>query len=366
MKIGIVTHYYKSENYGGNLQAYALCKVLNDMGHEAEQISLDKKKDKGLYLKFKELGKKILLSLKRNRKLVKARSLAFRGFNQEIIPHSIAYSEKSIRECVQNYDAFITGSDQVWNPRDVCDAYLLRFAPSDKIKLSYAASIARNQLSQEIQERYKRALLDYKAISVRENEAVPLIAPLTDKDVRVVLDPTLLLTKEDWLSMAEPSGIKEDYLFCYFLGNNERSRKLAEEYAKKNNLKIVTLPHLIGKRRKCDDNFGDYKLYDVSPQRLIGLINEAKCVFTDSFHATVFSIICQKEYFVFHRSALKTMSSRIYTLTSLFGTKERFCDCESKESIGYIESLDKIDYSCERESYIKLREESIGFLKGNL
>lgn len=367
MKIGIVTHYYKSINYGGNLQAFALCKTLEKLGYEAEQISLDRSKDLSIKSRLKRCVKRILKPNLRNRSNFKIREKAFLGFNQNVIPHSnTVYSEKTIHKSAENYDAFITGSDQVWHPYAVCDAYLLKFAPSTKIKLSYAASIAHNEISDILKIKYQQALADYEAISVRENEAASIISPLTDKNVEVVLDPTLLLTKEEWLAMSHPSKISEKYLFCYFLGDDTNQRQIALEYAKKHSLKIVTLPNLLGKSRKSDENFGDYKLYDVSPQRLIGLINEAECIFTDSFHATVFSLLCQKEYFVFQRSGAKAMSSRIYTLSDLFNTKERFCDTETKITIDYLESCVPIDYTSNKEKYLIAKSKSIGFLKNNL
>ena len=365
MKIGILTHYFGSENYGGNLQAYALCRILNELGYEAEQISLDRSKDKGLKYNIKKIARKILKPQIRNARNFKIRRKAILSFNKEFIPHSRTYSEKTVNTCVDEYDAFITGSDQVWHPNAVCDAYLLKFAPSEKIKISYSASIAHNELSVANQARYESAFFDYKAISVREEEAVDLVSPLTDKKVEVTLDPTLLLNKEEWLEIASPAEIYEKYLFCYFLGDDGTERKLACDYAKKHGLKIVTLPHLAGKFRKCDEKFGDYLLYDVSPLRFIGLINEAECIFTDSFHAAVFSSICKKEHFIFQRSGFKAMNSRIHTLTALFGTKEHFCDTEEKQSIEYIESCEKIKFD-NTDELVKVKEASIGFLTENL
>ena len=141
---------------------------------------------------------------------------------------------------------------------------------------------------------------------------------------------------------------------------------MAKEFAEKNNLKIVTLPHLLGRYRECDSDFGDYKLYDVTPQRLISIIKNAKYVFTDSFHATVFSLIFEKEHFVFQRDGKNSMSSRLYTLTALFNTQEHFCDTDEKATLSYIEGLDKIDYSREQNAFLKQRELSLLFLKNNL
>lgn len=366
MKIGVITHYYKSENYGGNLQAYALCKVLNNMGYEAEQICLDRNKGLPLLRAMKVRLSRIKngLDLRAKAKL-KQRKKAFQGFNLGVIPHSdCVYTEKTIYACADKYDAFITGSDQVWHPYAVCDPYLLKFAPSNKIKMSYAASVACSSLTNEQKSRYKEAMKDYKAISVREKDAVSLLEGVTPFKVEMVLDPTLLLSRKDWEGLEEKAEIKEKYLFCYFLGGDIKQRRLACEYAKRNGLRVVTLPHLLGKYRGCDKDFGDLKLYEVSPNKLISLVKNAECVFTDSFHITVFSSIFEKKHFIFEREGHKGMGSRIYTLTQTFKTEALFCDTEEKTSIEYIESVDKFEIY--KGDYEAEKEKSIAFLKENL
>ena len=141
MKVGIVTHYYKSENYGGNLQAYALCKVVEGLGHEVEQISLNRIKDKGIAFFLKRVIRKVLKFDIRNISNFRKRKKAFLKFNLEKIPHSKEYSERTINQSADCYDAFITGSDQVWHPYAVCEAYLLTFVPKSKIKTMRKESI---------------------------------------------------------------------------------------------------------------------------------------------------------------------------------------------------------------------------------
>ena len=371
MKIGIISHYYKSENYGGNLQSYALCAALHKMGYDAEQISFDRRKGSGAVLRAKLFlsdRKKAIKSISHGvfRKL-NQRSKSIYCFNQNDVPHSLnVYSSESIRNCVDDYDAFITGSDQVWHPSAVCDEYLLGFVPESKIKLSYAASIACNTLPDTVAMRYKRAFATFNAISLRENDVIPLIEGLYRGEVSWALDPTLLLDSEDWRQISSPVDIKDDYLFCYFLGENKRSRELACEYAKEKGLKIVTLPHLVGKFVKCDKDFGDYKLYDVSPNQLVSIIDKAKFVFTDSFHATVFSLILNKEFCVFSRDSKNGMESRINSLLSIFEHPERFCNSDERARIDYIDALFPIDYNKKFETYEKLKSESLNYLKSNI
>ena len=366
MKIGIITHYYNSENYGGNLQAYALCRVLNKMGHNAEQISLDRTIDKGIWNEIKKPLRKVKhfrgITAERN---FKVRKKSILGFNKSIA-HSPVYSEKNICSAGDKYDAYITGSDQVWHPHACCDAYLLKFVPSHKLKLSYAASIAHNEIPEKFIAWYKEGLKDFRGISVREYEAIGLLKDIAPIDVEQCLDPTLLLLKEEWEEIASPSDINEPYLFCYYLGESKRDRTLAKEYATKKGLKIVTLPNLQGVVRSCDENFGDYMLYDVSPQKLISLISAASCVFTDSFHACVFSIIFKKDFFVFHRSEYRNMNSRIVNLLDMFNLNENFCDTDGKANLDYIERISSVNSRIKQEKYLAAREASFEYLEKNL
>ena len=370
MKIGIITHYYNSENYGGNLQAYALCRAIKSLGHNAEQICYNRLAKESLKVKLARAYYSVLEKIDFRNAMNKIRKKSILQFNQAFIPHSdIVYDSANIKKSIDKYDAFITGSDQVWHPDAICDAYLLSFVPSTKIKLSYAASIAKDSLTEEQKKRFEKALYDFRAVSVREEKAIDLLNDISPKDVELTLDPTLLLSKEQWLEIADnyyENKIEGDYLFCYFLGSNENQRKLAMEYAKKHNLKIVNLPHLLGKYRKCDKDFGDYQLYDVTPNMLISLIKNAECIFTDSFHATVFSLLLEKEHFVFERNASSTMNSRIYNLISIFDTNDRFCDSKEKETISYIDKCARIDYSKQFVKFNELKNKSIHFLKMNL
>lgn len=379
LKIGITTHYFNSTNYGGNLQAYALCRYLNNHGFDAVQISYDRSLDNPLpksligrgkrYLrKFHNKLKKLPTDLKTLsvRDEIAKRQKAVLEFNQSI-PHTRTYNAQNISSVVDEFDVFITGSDQVWNPLAVCSAYLLDFVNHEKkFKISYAASISANELPVHIIERYKNSLKDYFAISVRENQAIQLLQSCTDKTIDLVLDPTLLLNIDEWNNIKISSDIREHYLFCYFLGNSHEQRELAKKFAQTHNLKIVTIPYLNGTFRNCDKNFGDIKLSDVSPEKFIGLITGAEYVFTDSFHATVFSVLFQKQFFVFDRIIKQSLGSRIKDLTTLFDMEDRFCNTTERMSLDYIQSVNTIDYSQRFSKYEEMKTSSETFLLDNL
>lgn len=373
LKIGIFTHYYKSTNYGGNLQAYALCEFLNKNGYNAEQISFNRKND-ALPIKNgrkKHIFIKALLRLKNvlmkffNRKIcsnIENRNECIRAFNEKI-PHSAEKKARDLYNIGDEYHCFITGSDQVWHPQAACDGYLLNF--NAKYKMSYAASFSTKDLPLDVRQYYSKSLRQFDAISVREEAAVDMAKQLSGKEVSWVVDPTLLLTYDDWNNITSERIIKEKYVFCFFLGNLSFDKKIIQEFAEKRNLSIVCMPYLSGLKNK-GATFGNILKYDVSPQDFLSLVKYSECIFTDSFHATVFSHIFNKDFFVFNRGGIKTMNDRIYSLTELFGTQNRFCDTTEKESLEYIESLPTIDYNIESDTFAEMRDKSINFLKDNL
>lgn len=367
-KVGIITHYYGSSNYGGVLQAYALCNFINSIGFEAEQICYNKKDT----VTFRRRIGSLLRSIKKAMHpkvfyyMLKRRK-AFLNFRTNIIRHSEkVYTEANLKELATVYDVFITGSDQVWHPNAVCDAYLLDFGITGLKKFSYAASIAKDSLSDNEKKRYKKALKDFSAISVREENAVSIISEISSKDVKWVVDPVFLLDKKEWMKIIKGSCGKDKYIFCYFLGNDINARHLVKRFAEEKGLKIVTLPYLEGEYRVSDSNFGDRLLYDITPEEFLGLIKNAEYVFTDSFHAMAFSLIFEKQYFVFERPSKSSMSSRIESLSKLFNRLDRFCNGHNKTKYEYIENSSPIDYKEVCLDFLKLKAMSIEFLKANL
>ena len=380
-KIGIITMYHNSINYGGVLQAYALAKFLKNQGYDAEQVRFVSKLtewqkvkilfDRGIKCATKDVLRNArwvvrkMLFFRRNSviKLDDAFSSyrsAFTRFGESFVPHSsVVYNGKTIKKANGEYDVFITGSDQVWNFAWYNPIYFLDFATKNKEKISYAASISMDSLNNKQRGIFKRSLKKYSAVSVREEKAASLISDISPKQPVVVLDPTLLLAKNDWYSLAKNEIKCDNYVFCYFIGSNEAGRRLAKEFAQNHGLKLIGI--------SVYHNFDelDIKLKDAGPEEFLSYLKNAKYVFTDSFHAVVFSKIFEKQYFVFNRDERGSMSSRIRTITSLFETEERFCHGE-RENLGYIESLSDIDYTKSLLKFEEKKKESIEFLLGAL
>ena len=201
--IGITTRFYNNENYGGVLQAYALTKVLSKMKFNVEQILIKQEFKKGSIQDKPSITKKIL-NVCKNPKIISnkifqfvlenkltQRSIAFERFI-DCVPHSEkVYTSSNIKENLNKYDIFITGSDQVWTMQWYNSSYFLDFVPRDKIKISYAASMPDVNISNKEKEIVKNHLESFDAISVREINTSTFLEKLTEKKVECVLAMSL-------------------------------------------------------------------------------------------------------------------------------------------------------------------------------
>jgi hypothetical protein len=330
-KVGILT-INDYNNYGNRLQNYAVQEVLKKIGCNPKTI-VNKNLSKNTIVKknFKERikNKSINDLLKRSiyktknkilyRRIKETRIKVFKEFTKK----NIIETEFSISstEMPQNlpfeYDYFITGSDQVWNPnfRYDMDIDFLTFAPPEK-RIAYAPSFGISEIPTNLLGKYKIWLNNMAALSVREHAGAKIIKDLTGRDAVVLIDPTLMLNKSEWLTLSKGKTIKleKDYLLTYFLGGiNRATEKKIREVAKKYDLKIINLAQIKSKT-----------LYKIGPDEFINYINSAKVLFTDSFHGAVFSILLETPFVVFEReSNIPSMNSRIDTLLSTFKLESR-------------------------------------------
>ncbi len=373
MKIGIITHFYNSINYGGVLQAYALCRYLNGQGHDAKQISYISKVNKLSKRSWnvKSIWQAVNRHINKKSRLrdanVKQRMGELFSPFREQIPHTNeVYTRESIANVVNNFDIFITGSDQVWNPDWFDPVYMLNFVTRSNSKVSYAASMGVSELTQHQQDIYKSLLSDFAKISVREKECAEVLSNVIEQKIDVCVDPTLLLSKDEWDDIAEENKIGEKYLFLYMLGDDFKTKKLAEEFAKKKGLLLVTIPDAIGRYRSTDRKINAKLILDSSPNTFVSLIKFAEYVFTDSFHACVFSTIYNKEFFVFNRYATQVTNSRIYTLTRMFQCQSHFCSTKETQSLKYLMGCSPIDYHGQKLLFKTVKQDSESFLKNIL
>ena len=378
-KVGIITLFHGSLNYGGVLQACALSKALDHLGIPNEQIrcvfDVEEEEQRTVLGTLKKLmnPRTVWNRIQYDRNARKAeqnragRREAFAAFNARYVPGSDrVYSTADIQECLGNYDAFVTGSDQVWNPEWYCRTLFLDFVPSDRAKISYAASLGKGSLTERQQQRIRDHLKDFRAVSVRETNAVELIAPLSPVPVACTLDPTLLLTGEQWQQICAEKMTQEKYIFCYFLGSDQEAAAAIQEYADQKHCRIAGIPYIIADHSEKSTISYDLVYPDASPAEFLSLIRNAEAVFTDSFHATVFSNLFEKEHFVFPRSGHSAMGSRIHRVTEIFGTTERFCDTPQKRTMEYLTKLPPIGKTVRQADLEQLRNASMEYLYRNL
>lgn len=304
MKIGIIT-FHNAHNYGAMLQAFALSKKLKE--NKTLEIKIINYYNYKIYKQYKIIRpfcKNPLRLLKRlyeditNYNLKKKR---YKNFNIFIttkckLSNKTFSKEETEKEC-NDYDVLITGSDQVWNPQIVgqlSDIYTLNFGKKQIKRISYAASVGDPmQINLKKDEFFEKlSLLDF--ISVREVETQNKLSEIIKKPIEVVLDPTLLIEKEDWDKEIEniPSE-KEKYILAYVIEPDEEYFKIVNDLSIKTGLKVIHF----GIKNK------GYKYvlksaYTEGPLEFVNYIKNAEFVVATSFHATVFSIIFNKKFWI--------------------------------------------------------------------
>lgn len=370
MKIGILTHFHKSINYGGVLQAYALCRYLEKQGHTANQIlyTAQVRRLDPPELTLKDKCQKIIKRIQRKCNAVRNTAVKNRMESlffpfRDFVPHTEnEYTKQNITELAEDFDIIIAGSDQIWNPDWYDGSYMLDFVGPSVSKISYAASIGVSTLTQEQKKTYKDHLGDFKKISVRETEAATVLSEALEREVEVCVDPTLLLSAEDWDEIAGKNKIGERYVFLYMLGDDIKVKKLAEKFARQKGLRLVFIPDLIGEYRPSDTKLKGEAVTDAAPDDFISLIKYADYIFTDSFHACVFSLLYKKEFFAFERLSAQKTSSRIRNLTEMFACTDRFCGTEKERNRDYLMECPPIDYFSEKPLFEKAKQHSAAFL----
>lgn len=328
-----------THNYGTNLQAIALYEVLN------KKYNCDFFWDRNYYtvsLFCEKAWKKIKLILRRkkNNALIKNQQKiqntlkCFQTFN------CVEINSKSDLHMVQHkYSAFVVGSDQVWNPQHVEDTYMLDFVPKGKKKVAYASSIGVQKIEKKYQWKYRKFLTDFNYISMREEQGARCISSILNRDVDVVLDPTLLLTTEDWSFFARDFDknleLPEHYLLAYFVGNTRSYWDIVSDISQEKNLPVVIIPMNQSDYRNKNAIFLD----EAGPKEFVHAVENADFICTDSFHMCAFSINFNKQFFAFKRFSdmdNNGQNSRIDNLFSMFYLNRYY----SEELRNY-----KIDYS---------------------
>lgn len=347
-KIAIIS-IYDENNYGNRLQNYAVQKTLEKLGVSAETIVALKEDNSKKSIKFyiAMILCKISIRLVAKMKLQLARLTNFKKFTKKNIRTRYIVSEDGnfSTEVGNEYDYFVVGSDQVWNPTFNAFAHrykdrFLEFTSPEK-RVCFAPSIGVSAVPSKFEEVFITGLSGFNELSIREKSGAEIIKKLTGRDAEVLIDPTLMLNADEWLKASKKVKLKkEPYVLEYFLG--QRDDEKLSKLAKENNLSRITL---------LDKN--NPKVYMTNPGEFIYMISKADLICTDSFHACVFSIIFNKPFIIYKRKdKIEDMYSRIDNLLEMFNVSAEETPLLVPQQI--------------RDDVLKIeREKVINFLKRN-
>jgi len=334
MNISILT-WSHTINYGGSLQAFALQYYLRAQGYNVHEIEYTRDNDHIFNSKLLELRSYIWQNTGKRLLEDKTREIKFAKFYDE----NFLYHDKKYN-CLEDFlstpidaDAFIVGSDQVWNPNMIRndEVWFLNF--TEKKKISYAASFGLSALTKEYA-RFCMPLIDqFDAISVREATGRNIIRQyLPNKKVETVIDPVFLLDRDTWAKYAI-SNQRRKYVLCYYMpGNSKVEKKIADAantYAIKHGIDVIN----IGKREYGKLMFWQNNLYGLGQSDFLGLFMNAEAVFTNSFHGTAFSIIFEKPFCSFVDSTQRNnnVSSRITDILSAINCSNVLANIDIKD-----------------------------------
>ncbi len=340
-KIDIIT-FQCAYNYGAILQAFALQKKLMELGNEVKIINYRnpflEKGYRVINLNTKNI-KALMKSILSNIYFFKTKYKRYKNFKNFINKNfnlTMEYKgEEELKKDPPKADIYVTGSDQVWNSqitKGLQDSYTLNFGEEDVKRISYAASIGNSTIDSKEKKDYKDKISKLDYISVREEEGKKILEEFIEKPIEVVLDPTLLLTKEDWDS--EIKGMKtekEKYILAYVVDPDDEYIKIVNYLSEKTGLKVI---HFSRKNKGIDNILRN--AHTEGPLGFINLIKNAEYVVATSFHATVFSIIFNKKFFVIPH---KITGSRVYNLLNKLEIENR--------AVKDLEEFKKIDYNKE-------------------
>lgn len=356
-KIKVLLVTLQGDNIGNRLQNYALQKVLQKRNCDVWNPYYDDNDEiDDIFKKCKLLCKIFLGKLKFERFKVNyirfKRKEAFKEFDDKYISNQFKINfGKTFEKNWNQYDLAITGSDQVWhnwyNSEYELRYFYLEFIDKDK-RGSYAPSFGFDDFPQQDLEFHRDGLSGIKYLSSRENKGIELIKTITGKDAKLVLDPTILLERNEWeiIEKKPKNNMNGKYVLVYFLGNMDAKEDIYN-FAKKRDLALVNAfdPESLNSQLITPDNF-------------VWLVHNAEYVFTDSFHASVFSILFNKKFLVFRRkeNGMEGMFDRIQTLMDIFGTESRI----------YNGNVESIIEGYQVNDIEELRQESLRYIDNML
>lgn len=339
-----------ADNYGARLQAYALAEYLTRQGHEVNVIDY-----RPPYMTFKtrlwywpgnsiKEWAKLFLRMRQRCMDIKRHEI-FDTFSKSYLPLTeIYHSIEELRLNPPLADVYIAGSDQIWNTtfaNGTDSAYYLDFGDKATKRVSYAASFATKNIAQEKIDFVRNKLRNLDSISVRETSALSLLHSLGNLKGKVVLDPVFLLTAEDWNNLFPVESFAGDYILVYDFMRSKTVKKIAQRLSALTGSKIYSIGAY-----KLD--YADKNFICASPVQFVGLIKQSRCVLSNSFHGTAFSLIYRRNFFVVDRE--DGLNERMADLLDRFELQERLITSSVTDKI-LLKSVDynKVDNSIKKE-----------------
>lgn len=369
-KIGIIT-FHASHNCGSFLQSYALQKFLLKNHYESEIINFSNEGQQQFYKivyknnSIKNIIKNIILLPRRS--ILKETFNSYNDFinSKLILSKHEFHTQKELGSYNFSYDTYISGSDQIWNITidDSDDSYFLNFVQNKK-KIAYAPSFGAKRIKdytdESKYEKYKQYLLNYDYISVREKNGQRWLQEMIQRKVPIVLDPTLLLDRNDYRKIEESydSNISSPYIFYYSPSYDKNINILVKKIAKKYNLKVVAWNPKSYYVKLMNFN-GFYLPKRQNPGVYLSLIKNASLIITTSFHGTIFSTIYNKKFWTIKNGGMYGNDDRVITLVEELKIQDRLIPMIFDENFNYMQDVDYIAYNHELQ---KLRKYSTQFL----
>ena len=323
MKIDIITLHCPA-NCGSVLQGFALCRYLSDEFGRGNVRLIDYVPD---YMETEGRGIRTLLRKILYWKPYRSRQKKFAKFIKEnCVLTELKYSTyRELKKNPPEADIYVTGSDQLWNPCFPCGndpAYFLKFV-KDKPKIAYSTSLGNDKLNKKELQSIAKNIQDYSFVSVREKCSCEQLENVGIRDVHWACDPTLLLKREIYDKLAVDYKKIRKYVAVYLVGHSALLDDLLADFRDKG-YKIVGVGGYL-KKYKCDIH-----VMDAGPAEFLGLIRDAAFVVASSFHATVFSLLFQKEFAIIPP---EMNPARIEQLLGYVGLKERIITDISQKAV---------------------------------
>ncbi len=350
--------FHNAENYGAALQAYALKETLKKFDVCPQFINYENEKILSDYSLIRTNSLKSFFSslwyIPRNLK----RKKSFKSFSDAYLDTNskVYLSKEEIEKDIEHKDILVAGSDQIWNPEltgGLSDIYTLNFVVKDITKIVYGASLGNEELLQKYAVDFKEKLATLDLVSVREQSIISQLQDITGKNVEKVIDPTLLLSKQEWDQLIDKNDTNnlhyQKYILVYTLFESDEVTKIANCLSKLTGLKIVHF-------RKYNAYENELvSLYTHGPADFVNAFKNAAYVVTNSFHGTVFSLIYERKFY----SVLpKSRAGRIQDLLNDLELDSRIIQNEKEININ-----DNIDYIKVKDKIEGLKAKSMDFLK---